>query len=245
MGNGSSGDSRMTKVYIYSAVTNDFETIKPLIKQEEFDYEAYFFTDQLRFLKGPKESGGYTLLDIKEQDELHTSRLTSKQFKVFPEKFLPWIEPGDITVWVDASFKFMTPNVLAILLNYLGDADLLLFPHRWRDCVYEEAEFSLELPKYKDVGIEEQVGLYRKLQYPDHAGLYETGCIVRRNTPKVHKLNRLWWNEIIHYSIQDQVSLPYVLDMMHTLRFNVMPFNFKEFDNHLRLILLERKDRSA
>jgi hypothetical protein len=39
--------------------------------------------------------------------------------------------------------------------------------------------------------------------------LWETGCLLRRNTSKVIDFNNIWWDEIQTNSIRDQISVQY------------------------------------
>lgn len=106
----------------------------------------------------------------------------------------------DRTMWLDGSCEILSTDYFKHLLDVSEDP-ISLFPHQSRDCIYQEAG-----------PIREQVNYYRReYEHPPHWGLWVTGLIVRNRCPDVNRVERLWWNEIDHWSCQDQLSLPVVL----------------------------------
>jgi hypothetical protein len=81
--------------------------------------------------------------------------------------------------------------------------------HPCRDCLYEEAEVILrDCPLVDKDAVIKQVAGYRELGWPDNAGLWANGFIVRRHTPEVARLNELWWECYQAGSERDQLSFP-------------------------------------
>lgn len=153
------------------------------------------------------------------------NRLDAKWWKLNPQAALPG-EP--VTIWIDASVTILRPDFADLCLAELGEDDALFMRHPWRDCIYEEAEASL-VPglhaKYGGQYIPEQTAAYRAAGHPDHWGLVQSTVLVRRNTSATREMNDRWWTEIVHWSIQDQISLPYVLRRMGDLRWHYWPVN--------------------
>jgi hypothetical protein len=58
--------------------------------------------------------------------------------------------------------------------------------------------------------------------HPAHWGLVHSGLLVRRNTARMRAFDQAWWDEITKWSIQDQLSLPYLLRTMD-LRWHYWP----------------------
>lgn len=158
-------------------------------------------------------------------------RLAAKAPKCLPQMFAP---NADVTVWVDGSFRFLTPNTLLEIVNQSTGHDLSMIKHPWRDNFYDEAEFSQQMLKYQDEPLMEQAEHYRERGIGENAGLWATGLIVRRKP-----LNRLgfhWLHEQHRWSIQDQVSLPPMLDELgitpHPLPFLLHGSGIFEWHNH-------------
>ena len=152
------------------------------------------------------------------------NRLDAKWWKVRPDLACP---DAEVTIWVDASVTILRPDFEALALAELGDDDALFMRHPWRDCIYEEADASMIsglAAKYGGQFVAEQMEHYRAQGHPEHWGLVQSTVIVRRNNDRVRALDEAWWAEITEWSIQDQLSLPYVLRTAD-LRWHYWPVN--------------------
>ena len=85
------------------------------------------------------------------------------------------------------------------------------FAHPWRDCIYAEAEASVSLPKYDGQPVTEQAACYRRLGHPEHWGLWASGLIARQHTPEVKAHGAAWTRETDMWTLQCQISEPFVL----------------------------------
>jgi hypothetical protein len=101
--------------------------------------------------------------------------------------------------------------VRELIDRYLVDADIALFRHSQRDCLYDEAEACKKAGLDDPDVINYQVQRYRNEGYPAHDGLIEAGVLLRRHTPAVQELSEAWWREICRGSPRDQISGNYVL----------------------------------
>lgn len=115
--------------------------------------------------------------------------------------------PDKDCIWVDGNIKIKIPE--NELWDMLGDNDIMVHKHEFRDCVYQEAAAILNYRLDSPDIIARQVERYKKDNYPEHNGLAETGILIRRNTDKVKELNRMWWEEISRCSKRDQMSFDY------------------------------------
>lgn len=155
------------------------------------------------------------------------NRLDAKWWKVRPDLACP---DADVTIWMDASVTLLRADAESVCLAELGDDDALFMSHPWRDCVYDEYHASSGTPgldqKYGHQFTAEQMAHYREEGHPEHWGLVQTTFIVRRNNARVRALDDAWWHEIEHWSIQDQLSLPFVLRKLgRRLRWHYWPVN--------------------
>jgi hypothetical protein len=135
--------------------------------------------------------------------------MQAKRYKVLAHEVLP---PGtEFSLWVDGSMEFssrLRPDEMARL--YLVDADLALFKHPIRNCLYDEAH-RCDVVKLDDSAVmAKQMNRYRAQGYPRNNGLAECAVILRRHTPAVARLNEMWWKEIVEGSRRDQLSFDYV-----------------------------------
>lgn len=137
-------------------------------------------------------------------------------------KMMPWLyTTAESSVWIDASIRVLSETFVSDLL---AAADpICQFAHPDRDCVYDEAEYSLAwAAKYGAEPLDEQTKRYREWGHPEHWGLWPTGIIGRHHTPEIRRLGLAWLFEVNAWSYQDQVSQP-VLLRQHDLRPNVLP----------------------
>ncbi len=115
---------------------------------------------------------------------------------------------GRDIVWVDGSMEW-TGKSLGSLLEQVPLGGVGVFRHRERDCIYAEAEASIEnRRRYMNEPIAQQAEHYRAMGHPAHDGLWETGLIVWRGAQRW--LGAPWLAEMLAWSSQDQISFPYV-----------------------------------
>jgi hypothetical protein len=137
-----------------------------------------------------------------------TPRMAAKWFKVLPHIVLPAYER---TIWVDGTVRVDSPGFVAAALDCVNESGLALWRHPERDDVYSEALVSLEMPKYRDEPILNQIAHYYDNGHPLHWGLWACGVLARVNAYSVAQLMENWWDEIEAWSVQDQLSFAYCL----------------------------------
>lgn len=135
--------------------------------------------------------------------------MEAKRYKILPHLFFD----KEITIWIDGNIY---PKMEKTLVErFLGNADIALLKHPFRETVWEEFEVLKEHKrfhiKWLQKQLKEQEAYYRKQGLPEEAPLYECNFIIRRNNEKVNNLMNAWWAEICRWQWRDQVSFPYVL----------------------------------
>ena len=131
-------------------------------------------------------------------------RMKAKYFKCNPHKVLDC----DVSIWIDGSATIKIPGFIQWCINQLGSGDIALFKHPERDCIYKEATYCQNMPKYKDLPIAGQVMEYVRRKYPRDNGLWACGLLIRRHNDRVARFNKLWWEHNKKYTYQDQLSFP-------------------------------------
>jgi len=132
-------------------------------------------------------------------------RRTARHYKALPHRYLD----ADVWIWVDGNVRLLA-DPREIVERYLGDADLAIFKHPDRVCLFEEAEFCAKVGKDSPKVLDKQTKVYQAEGMPRKWGLPETRCVIRRNVSRVRLLNDAWWAELNSFSVRDQVSLPFV-----------------------------------
>ncbi|MFC8423950.1 glycosyltransferase domain-containing protein [Streptomyces sp. NPDC057236] len=192
----------MADLAIITAITDGYDTLKPVLPQTGVDVEWVCVTDG-EPLSDADAAAGWTMIC-----EPRHGRPANREAK--RPKLRPWeYTTAPASIWVDASFRVVSPR-FAVEALALADP-IAQFTHPWRGCLYEEAAASVLLPKYAGEPLGEQTAHYRAHGHPEQWGLWAAGVIARWHTAPVRKLGDVWAREVGAWSVQDQVSQPYAL----------------------------------
>jgi len=136
-------------------------------------------------------------------------RMSAKWYRCNSDYLFP---DHDIAIWVDASMRVTLAPLIAHAKALMHVAPIAMFPHPERNNIYDECAYSATMPKYDAMAMYAQVHAYRKAGLPDTAGLWATGVrISAGQNSQVAAFNRLWLNECVRWTYQDQLSAPYAL----------------------------------
>lgn len=186
---------------IITAVYGGHDDLRPLPADHGFD-DAVCVTDDPEL-----EVEGWGMQYI--PSTLHP-RLAAKRPKMLPWQFTQC----ESAVWLDASFSVRGSSFRQFTDAHLVGADFVVWEHpdgAWRNCLTAEARFCRDWPKYESEPIREQVDRYLADGMPLQYGLWAAGAVGWRFTPRAMEFGRRWHSEQHRGSIQDQISLPYLL----------------------------------
>ena len=109
----------------------------------------------------------------------------------------------------DGSAHVHSPRFAA---EALAAADpIAQFDHPDRDCIYQEADAALAVPRYAAEPIAEQVLTYHAAGHPEHWGLWAATVIARQHTDLVKARGHAWTAHVDAWSCEDQISQPFLL----------------------------------
>jgi hypothetical protein len=184
-----------------SAIYGGYDTLKPVLPQNGAEVDWVLVTDDASIRNGAL---GWRVVHL-PRPGTHPNR-AAKVPKLFPWEFTD----ADRSVWVDASFRVTSPGFVTEALA-LADP-IAQFVHPWRDCVYTEAEASVDRVKYTGEDFAAQVKAAREERHPENWGLWATGVIARRHDDDRVSVFENHWNYLIDkHTFQDQVSEPVAL----------------------------------
>jgi hypothetical protein len=192
---------------VYTAIYGDYDILNPVPADcQSADIAYVCFTDN-----DAVAAPGWQVRV--EKPRFSHPRMAAKYYKTLSHVVLP---EYDATLWIDASFQIEDPLFANDAFSYLDVADIALFPHPDRGCIYDEAKVSVTMEKYTNQPIKEQVEYYLASGHPRSAGLFACGIIARSSrSTSVRKLNELWMIENIRFTYQDQLSMAYLLRRLH------------------------------
>ena len=133
-----------------------------------------------------------------------SKRRSARAFKLITHEFLD----AEYSLWVDATVEIgVDPE--QFLERHLTHADIATFGHPWRDCVYDEIVACTKMGLDDPRALAAQASRYLEDGLPRHAGLFETGVLARRHSPRMRDFDEFWWDEYVRGSNRDQVSFGY------------------------------------
>lgn len=184
---------------LITGIFGGYDVLRPLPALHGFD-EAICVTDDPGLF-----ASGWTMV-VQEKDP--HPRLASKR-----PKMLPWLyTQAGASVWIDGAFEVRGPEFAQFVRDHLARHDLVVWKHpEARDCIYQEADYCQDWPKYSDQPIREQTAAYKQIGMPEHWGLFAAGTVGMRHNRDTQGFGWAWWDECNRWSIQDQISLPYLL----------------------------------
>jgi hypothetical protein len=193
----------------------------------------------------PKQNEDLYEVIIKIYDDNNTtSRINSlhPRTKGKIPKMLEWMETeSDYYIWIDSKFKVKSENFVNDIINYLGDYEICLFEHPNRDSIKKEGDFVLSgiinndeylIDRYSGEKIKEQIDFYLNDKDFVDQNLFSLGFFVFSKKLIINKDYNLmtdWFFHNCYWSIQDQLSLPYLLQK-HKTKYKT--FNFNIFFNN-------------
>lgn len=189
----------MTSVSLLTAIYGGHDTLKPLPANHGFD-DAICFTDDPGIV-----ADGWRVVVLPREG---SPRLAAKAPKMLPFDFVK----SELAVWIDGAFEVVGDGFRDFCVSSLADKDFVVWEHpEDRDCLFREATYCQDWPKYSGERIREQTAHYRAEGMPEGFGLWACGAIVWRNCDKARGFGQAWYSENVNRSIQDQVSFPYLV----------------------------------
>lgn len=195
------GRSIHKRAVVYSAITGLYDDLRPPAVIDP-DLEYVVFTDDQQLLVPDP------WIACKLSERHGDNHYTSRFFKIHPHICLAAYE---ISAWVDAAFQLR--NLTATSLDAaLNSASIAFFPHPERDCAYDEADAVTAAKLDSPESVRRVVQRFRRHNFPRHAGLVESGIILRRHRDDsvIHAMEE-WWDMLRNGSRRDQLSINFIL----------------------------------
>jgi len=149
-----------------------------------------------------------------------TSRLQAKIPKMLGYQLYPGY---DYYIWKDANISFQKSNTADWLVSRCGFAHAAFFRHSARSRIQDEADFIEQVMargdpylvnRYSGEPMQEQVKHYKANPLFSDNRLFECGVFVYKKeviTKSAPNILEQWFYHCARWSVNDQLSLPYVL----------------------------------
>jgi hypothetical protein len=184
-------------VVIYTAIFGGYD----IFREKEHEARMVCFTDS--------DLSTQCIWEIECCDrEFEDSTREARKKKVLSHMLFP---EDEYTLWVDGSLEMSVVVNEDFIKSILGDADIAVFHHNQRKCIYQEGKACKRFKKDSFEIIDSQMDRYHQDGFPPNMGLAATPFVARRNTPQINEFNEMWWDEIQRGSKRDQLSFNYCL----------------------------------
>lgn len=185
----------MRGIAVYTCNFGDYDPLRdPIVVDPVADY--IYFTDR------PRESSAW---DVQVVPLVHTPIMQSRDYFCCSTLHLPDY-PITVEHGADCCLK-VTASRLAAMLP--PEYDIGVFPHPYRQNVYEEGDACIRFKKDTAERIKPQMERYRREGLPESVRLSTCILTIRRNTAQVEELEEMWWGEVCDGSHRNQLSFDY------------------------------------
>lgn len=187
----------MAPLVVYTAVYGNYDTLRNQPRNDKVKY--IYFGDEYQ----PSTLWEF----VPQKRRQRSAALDARQCKILAHNF---IINCQYSIWLDANNR-LWDDPMKICQKWLAKANIAVFKHPHRKCIYEEVEACKRYKKDDYNVMRRRVARYKAEGYPERNGLMATGFIARRHTKEVSQFNKAWWAEVLAGSHRDQLSFPYVV----------------------------------
>ena len=148
--------------------------------------------------------------------DCYENRRNAKIYKILSTLLFP---SYSYIIWSDGTHQLNTDP--AKIIQEYGDADMYVFTHFDRACIYQEMQEIINLRLDNCSTIHQQYSFYKRQDFPENFGLYELSSFIKKNTNSTKRLEMMWWEQICKFSSRDQCSFPFCLWMLKKQQINI------------------------
>ncbi len=194
-------------LYVYTSILNGWDNLRPLAVAPDPNVKYVCFTN-IPNLPSVRPWEFRPLVQIGEP--CRTARVP----KILPHLMLP--DDAEYSIYLDGNLQ-LKQQPAHMIAELLGRHHWAAHKHPCRNCIYDEADCILYHPTMEGwraqaagraVRIFQEVACYRNGGYPERAGLWANGMLIRRHTREVAALNEEWWRLYSAGGERDQLSFP-------------------------------------
>jgi hypothetical protein len=195
-----------SQLLIYTAVTDGYDLLRPPMPQPHINARC------VAFVKCPDAMRNrcHTFELRQVCQKFSEPNRNAKIHKMLPHIYFP---RASYSLWIDGNIELGSLLPTTFIEQSLEEADVAVFHHTRRRCLYSEASTCIEAKLDNPNIIMAQVVRYTQEGYLGGQGLASGSIILRRHTPRVASFNECWWKEIQRGSRRDQISLNYAAHM--------------------------------
>ena len=190
---------------VYTAIFGDIKDKLRIRAKQSTDVAFFSFIDKNRL----KKYKFFNLTKWQVHEPLFNNENVRRQARAHKVLAHRVFKNCRYSLWIDGCLKLVYKDVNGIIEKHLKNADICVFKHRVRNCIYDEVKACIEQNKDDRNIMINQVKRYLEEGYPANNGLGETTALLRRHNKATTEFNEMWWEEIKNGSYRDQLSFNY------------------------------------
>ena len=195
------------KKVAYTAIIGNYDKLKNIYKQDDWDYFAFLFP----YDKNKYKNTNWTVLPISDYIlNLDVDNYKKQRYlKMHPHLLFP---NYTISLYIDGSMSIKGDLNEFLLRLLTPNYNLFMLEHPERNCIYKEMEEVVALNREKKEKTDFLEKKYLEMNFPKEYGLIEGNIIVRKHNEKeCIEFMEEWWKMVKNYSYRDQLSFNYIL----------------------------------
>lgn len=200
------------KVAIYTPVFCGYDQDPyDVSKLQRDNVDFWWFTD-----KDIGDTGGWMVQvdPFYATNDKYRCAKTNRLYKLQPHK-VDILAESDVNVYIDGNKRLFDIDMLLRYCQKLyndPNLDAIFCRHTERDTVQQEVREVCRLRRDDPARIMRQYKDYRDEGFPDNIPLIVASVQIRKtHTSKLQEMLDCWWNEVLHKSYRDQISMPYAI----------------------------------
>ena len=179
-----------------------FHDIDNIKNYKIFDW--YYFTDDEKI-----KSNYWNIIKKKYHDSKSNSMMSEKYYKIQHHN-IDIIKDYDYIIWIDSAFNITNDNFVLDTIELIENNNFVINYNPELKTIKEELHGSFQVHTKYGNTIENQYNSYIKDGLPSNFINYSAGFFIKKLNDKLNKFFDKWWNEILNYSFNDQISLSYL-----------------------------------
>ena len=191
------------RIAVYTCITGGYDLLRP-VRHSGAIFDFICFADAVT----PEMRGsGWQIRPIPPDLSEFSNVKKQRMVKICPHRYLPEYK---VSLWLDANIAVNGDIWNAVKKYDLSKCPLYTSRHPQRDCIYDEELACVRLGKDTAENTRPQIEKIRNDGFPAHAGLAETGIILRKHDDaKCIEAMETWAKVLARGSHRDQLSFNY------------------------------------
>lgn len=168
-------------------------------------------------------SSTYEILYVKRR--FTDATIENRFYKLNPHRVLPI--GFDYAIYFDGNVLVTEPDPDLFLQQHMVHADIMVPRHVERNCLYQEADFCIQMKRDDQMIIQKQMSQYKLEGFPVNYGLSENRVLFTKNSTGAREFYDFWWRQVFWGSRRDQLSFSFTAWKLPHVQIKYLDWNLE------------------